>query len=560
MKRALFLAVILSVIIPVSVYAHGNNYLEFNPDYFNTKPLNVSGAGDIREIFLPVNEFLSGVDFWFDNSGSSGTVFFQLLDQSNNLITSKNVTVPHINPVEGGQRVHVDFNSQLPVIGSNIYKIKISSSLPELQIYYADRIKVLGHNQPHASDYINGAAEIDGQEKEFSFKYALYETAEPSAPIISGIGWTAISEYQMRIDFNANEPIDFKIDYGVTGQGYTQSIPFTDYYQFCTPGITTCYAMVAVSPDTSYQYVLTIKDSWGNQSQATGTFTSGQVQTPSPTPTPTIQLPVISNLRIIDVTDSSVGVAWTTNEIADSRLLIVLNGFISVAAKSDSTFELEHFLEIEGALSAGAPYLANVTSIDSDNNEIKASISFTTLSNQPSPSPSPSNSPPLSSPTPSTTTSPQPSLTVSPQVSSPVSPTPQSSDQPQGVTTSPISGGTGTVQWGTPKSGEPSKGYRVDVFDKAGNLKISVLVSDGSHKAEISDLKDDNYSVIVYANNDGVFEKVDKPKQLKQEESFIQRLISLWPYLLVAVGIIIGLLIWLRTRKKASQISTQVVS
>src|SRR3989344_3505880 len=220
LKRLIILTSFL--VLPILASAHGTNYLEFNPDYFRTKSLNVSSAGNIYEILLPVNEFLGGMDFWFDNAGSSGTATFELRDQNNNFLTSRIVTIPHIDPVSGGQRVHVDLSSQASVIGGNVYRIKISSVLPQLRTYYSDRVKFLPHNEPHISEYVNGTAEINGEEQQFSFKFALYETVESSAPIISNIAWTIISEAQIRVDFNVNEPADYRIEYGLSGQGYSK--------------------------------------------------------------------------------------------------------------------------------------------------------------------------------------------------------------------------------------------------------------------------------------------------------------------------------------------------
>src|SRR3990167_2908930 len=195
--------IVIAFILPIFAHAHGNNYFEFNPDPFRTKSLNVSSGGTIYEVFLPSNEFLGGFDIWLDNSGSSGLASFELW-QSGNLIATKSLTVPHIDPIAGGQKVHVDWGSLIPIVSNSKYKIKISSTMSELQIYYTSRVKFLGHNEPHISDYLNGAAEIDGEEKEFSFKFALYETSEASVPIISNVGWALISEGEMKVSFNAN--------------------------------------------------------------------------------------------------------------------------------------------------------------------------------------------------------------------------------------------------------------------------------------------------------------------------------------------------------------------
>jgi len=546
LKRLIILTSFL--VLPILASAHGTNYLEFNPDYFRTKSLNVSSAGNIYEILLPVNEFLGGMDFWFDNAGSSGTATFELRDQNNNFLTSRIVTIPHIDPVSGGQRVHVDLSSQASVIGGNVYRIKISSVLPQLRIYYSDRVKFLPHNEPHISEYVNGTAEINGEEQQFSFKFALYETVESSAPIISNIAWTIISEAQIRVDFNVNEPTDYRIEYGLSGQGYSKSTSFNADFEICIDGITTCDLTLNVEPDSTYQYRLTVKDSWGNQSQATGTFASGQSQVPTPIPTSTLSatpspslslspsptasatptgttspVPIpsppdgiplaISNLRVAAVTDRSVDIAWTTNEAANSHLLISTPFLITVTDASDPILELEHLLRITSHIGANVRYLATVTSNDVSGDTSRASLSFTTMPFMP-----------------------------------PATPTPSPVQQPPITTQSGGSGGS--IQWQAPASGEPSNGYRIDVFDEQGNLVRTIHVPAGYSKSDISDLADGEYKVIVYADNKGVFEKINQPVTLEVGSPFLKRLLNFW-WALIPLLAGLGYIVW-RNRKKVT--------
>lgn len=540
-------------LLPASfVYAHGDKYLEFDPD--NSAPLKVSGVETPSQVFFAQNDFLGGFDIWVANPGSGGTATFALLNEQGQVISSRIVSISSIAETTNGTKLHVDFSSQLAVLSGGKYSIRVTSSMPELRLYYSNRVKLISHNAPFVSEYVTGVGKLGSEEQAFSFKYALYETAESSAPIISNITWMVISTDEMRVDFNANESIDYRIEYGVDGQGYTQSTNFLGDYQFCVSGISSCSINIPVLPNTTYQYRLTVKDSWGNQSEATGTFVSGEAQTPTPSPTdgstptpsvtpsptlaPDLTSPVISNLRIAELTNNSVGVAWTTNESASSHLLISSPQYITIAAASDPVFELEHFLQIENSLSPGAPYIATVTAFDNNNNQSKATISFSTLSSGPTPTPTPSSS---VTPPPQ-----QPGATSSPQ-SSP------------GITTS----GAGSVQWSAPSSGEPADGYRVDVFDKDGNFIRTINVPAGSHSAEVADLDKGEYSVIVYSNNDGVYKKVDKPTPLRvsTDDTFLKRLVALWPYLLVVAGLIVIFILWeMKKMHKASQIPPQAVS
>lgn len=560
--------VIWLVLEPFSAFAHGTRYLEFNPD--SSSSLKVSDVAVPSQVLFPQSDFLGGFDFWLANPGSSGTATFSLLNNGGDTIFTRTVTIGNIAENEIGTRFHIDFNSQVAVLSSQKYSIKVISSMPELKLYYSNRVQVLAHNAPFISEYITGVGKLGEEEQDFSFKYALYETTESSAPIISNVVWTVVSSNQMRVDFNANEPVDYKIEYGQPGQGYSQSTNFTGEYHFCAPGIAICSFNISVSSDTSYQYSLTIKDSWGNQAQSSGTFTSGSGPTPSPILTPTPQItptptptpvssptgsappsttavssssptsasvvppdkepPLISNVRIADVKDKSVEIAWTTNEATNSHLLISTPFFVTIKDSSDSTFELEHLVKIDG-LGANTNYIATITSNDIVGNTSKASLSFSTL---PPILPEPIQQPNQNN---------QPSAPGQPIQSSQ-----QSEETQNNVSFEGFSGGGGIIRWDLPEEGEPSDGYRVDIFDKNGKLVKTILIPKGSNSAKIDGLENDEYSAIVYANNDGVFEKIDQPAKLKMEPSFIKRLLAFWWAL---TPLIVGLvyIVWRNFRK-----------
>lgn len=544
-------------LIPFSTFAHGNNYLEFSPD--QTSSLRVIDVAAPSQVFYAQNDFIGGFDIWVANPGETGVATFTLHNDQGITLTSKTTSIPYFAETLSGAKLHIDFSSQVSVFADEKYSIKVTSSMPELRLYYSDRVQLVSHNAPFVSPYVTGIAKLGSEEQTFSFKYALHETTESSVPIISNMGWIVISSTEMRAEFNVNEPIDYKIEYesippeGGSGQEYTQGTNFTGGYQLCAEGITICSIGISILPNTTYQYRLTVKDFWGNQSQLMGTFTSGQEQTPAPTltlslastsPVPSASIPpdydvvppIISNLQVVNVTNNSVSVAWTTNEITNSHLLISTPFLIKVTENSDPTMELEHFLKINSSLSSNTSYIATITSIDQGSNNSRASISFRTL---------------LSS------TSPTPSLQSSPTQL----PAPQASQQPSGIETSSSSSGGGIIQWPAPALGEPSNGYRIDIFDKQGNLKKTIIVSDGSHKIEVPNLNEGEYSVIVYANNKGVFEKVDRPKKFSiEKKSFIEnvsiRLNEFWPYMLIALGILTTLA-WRLFRGKTSQIPPQ---
>lgn len=569
LRLFLLLIIVIGIsLLPIQIFALGTSYFEFNPDYFKTKSINILAEGGlVSQVFLPVNEFFGGFDIWFDNSGNSGPATFELYDQSNNLIMSKTITIPHINPVAGGQRTHIDWDSQISVVGSQKYKINIKSLLPSLQIYYSDRIGFLGHNAPQQPAYLNGAAEINGEEKEFSFKFSLYERAETSLPVISNTNVAILSADQAKINFNVNEPVDYKIDYGLN-QNYSQSVSFTGSYNVCISSLTVCSITFNISPNSFYYYQLTVKDIWGNQRQVTGNFTSladgsnkstsfptltpvatvlpSQSQTPIPLNSPKITTssdlvpPVISDTRIAYLGDKSVHIAWTTNKAADSNLLISFTtNRITITAQSDTTLELEHLLKIEGLLDPKTKYFATITSRDMINNTASASLDFITLAlGQVSPVPTPVTN--------------QPSIPIQPNQNNQSNQNNQNNLNNQSansifnsvtINNSKEDPESIVVNWSS--SANPSTGYRIDVFDEDNSLIKTITAKNTERSVKITGISRTSKSIIVYANNNGIFEKISLPvKTIPIKSTFTQRLLAMWYILITPIIILIGIVVW----------------
>jgi hypothetical protein len=541
MKIIAILSVFL--IFPVLlVYSHGVAFFEFNPDISDS--LNVISLSQPAEIFLPQNEFIGGVDFWVDNSGNSGTAIFELRNENNVLIRSKTITIPNIPVIFGGQRMHVDFNSQTAVTSNKNYYINIISSMPDLNIYSVDRIQIIGHNAPYVSEFINGIASLAGVKQDFSFKFALYENTEFSPPSILNLITSYVSPTQTRLDFNSNEPVDYSVDYGPTGGAYNQKVDFNGQFEYCGSGIVFCTINIPTVPNLSYDFQLTVKDVWSNESQSTGSFISSsgeQTPTPSTSPESTVSPsttpleptedtipPVISNVFISSVTHNSIEVAWTTNEATNSQLLISTPALISIAANSDSTFELEHLVAINGELAPDKIYLATVTSADFSNNSSLATMSFTTLK-APVPTPTPSGSTiPTSFPSPPTTTQP------------PSDNGGGGSQNDGGVIVTPKEEGSVYVEINSDLSIQTGGTYRIDIFDENKNLIRSINVGEGINFSEATGIADGRYTVIVYENEGDVFRKVDKPVDVYIGDSLYDRMKAYLPYMIGGLLLLAG--------------------
>ena len=534
MKKVLLFSFVL-ILIPLTAYGHGARYFEFDPD--TSSPLNLSSVTDPRQIFIPQNEFLSGLDLWLDNPGATAALTVELYNQSNVLISSKIQSVGTIASIPGGQRVHIDFPTIISVVGSQNYYFKFITSSSDLNIYYANRIDFIGHNQPQVSAYVNGVAMVDGEEKEYSFKFALYENSETVAPIVSQNIVTILSLDQARLDFHANEPVDWKIQYGYTG-GQVTTTQYTGNYYYCGVGVDVCSLIMNTEPDKDYTYTLTARDVWNNQTQINGVFTSGSSgqatptptltptlsPTPTPSATPDVIPPVISNLRVVSVNDTNVSLAWTTDEAANSLVVVrLLPELITVGGNNDSTLELEHYLTV-GNLPATSFLQAQVQSSDSVGNLSQSTIDFTTTAPGQSPTPQPSVSPGQS-----TNPTPNPSASSNPD----------NPNQPQ-VSTNPGPDNPTTFTWNDTGAGN----YRVDIFDANDKLVQSYDVT-GDNRLTVTGLGDGKYKVIVYEKVEDAYRKVGPAENFRTgKKPFLEGLYEfLVKYIFYLAGVLVVLII-----------------
>lgn len=280
-----------------TIIASGEAYYDLNPDKYFTKPLNLaSTTSTISLLFQPQNDFLSAFDFWFDNSGEPGTVTFKVRGANNSILSSKIITVPHIAPISGGKRIRIDLSTQIRVSNLEIYSIEIQTSMPNLQIYYLNRIEIIGYQVTIVSAYLIGVSKYNNTEQITTFKYALYEIDETGAPIIYATSTLNISTIRTKIFWRANEPIDYRIEYGTKINGLvTGSTSYNNSMTSCGEGEEFCFMNLTVTPGTEYFYNLFTKDEWGNEGVYSNTFTSQVGQIPSPTPENNNSIPPASN-------------------------------------------------------------------------------------------------------------------------------------------------------------------------------------------------------------------------------------------------------------------------
>lgn len=512
-------AIVLPILLfPILASAHGNGFFEFNPDAYKTSSLLVATGDTPYEIFVAQNDFLDGFDLWASNANTPSDLTVTLYNSQSTQLSTKTIALAALADIAGGHKIHLDLPGQLAVSNTNPYSLKITSTSPKVRLYYANRTEVLQHNAPYPSTYQNGVARLGTEEKDFSFKFGLYEITETAPPVVTNMSAQGVSQALGRVQFNANEPVDYRLDYSIQGQAFSQLVNYTSGYSFCLPGISLCQIDAPAQAGQTYAFQLTVKDVWGNQTTATGTFTTpadpsvpaptlmptaSQPTSPTPTALPDSTAPVVTDLRIAAVTDKTVTVAWTTNEAADSYLLIQYSSnFLTITDKSDETLELEHTLTTSPVLGATTPYYAKITSRDGQNNASTQTIEFTTSAIISTPTPNPTQNP-------------------NPQNSSTPTPTPS----PEVITQT--SNDNTTISW-NPPSGAGEGGYRVDVFDELGRLVKQVVVPVGTTSTNLK-LPKGNYRAIVYEKKTetDTLEKVAPAKTFTSQGSPLTRMLAI---------------------------------
>jgi hypothetical protein len=517
MKKILIQSHLFFIIIFLSagtVFAAEKKFFEFAPDaangvYFYNRTL--------YQPFQPNNDYVSGVDVWLDNVGDAGTAVFGLLDKNGDILASKNASIPYTPKTWGGKVFHVEFSDSFNVVSKDVYKIKITSAMPDLEIYSVSKVQLLSHNEAYPVESFLDTAFFGAERQNFSLKLALYENNDVLAPNLSNVAIKIISQTEAKIEFNANEPIDYKIGYSSTQRQFSTSTEFNGVYSFCNEGVALCSLKLSVFPDSHYDYELAVKDSWGNESRASGSFESASssqsflpIINNAPENQQPLPPPLISNFRAVSLIPNSTEVAWTTDKAANSSLLIASDAQKSkiVSLTNSLVFELEHLMSSAGALIPLTKYYASISSSDSSGNSSSQNFEFTTPKET---QPAPVLPPPENKQTPPQVNNPS-ELTTNPAGQAPTGQPANAQTQTPAVDiqTGEINAQNGVavvIKWQAPAE-EPSDGYRVDIFNDKNELVKQISVKTGVHEIKISDLDPGNYRAIIYANNHGVFERV----------------------------------------------------
>jgi len=202
MKRGVF-ALLLVLLVPRPVHAAAP-YFQFAPDY--RQPFITATATSVGQVFLPLNDHISGFDMWLSDGGTPADVQFDVLSPSGSTLSTRAVTVGAIPDSDSGTVYHVNLPSQLAVAASGTYEIRVTSSAPTLRLYWAANNSLLPLNAPPPPLFSGGTARVDGTDTGNSFLYALYETSETTPPALSNVTVRQETPTRSVMSFNASEP------------------------------------------------------------------------------------------------------------------------------------------------------------------------------------------------------------------------------------------------------------------------------------------------------------------------------------------------------------------
>ena len=262
--------------------------------------------------------------------------------------------------------------------------------------------------------------------------------------------------------------------------------------------------------------------------------------------TPSSTAPItttISSARITAITGTTAIATWTTNVAADSRVTVrsQLNPLYVYTTGYDDSLELEHTLTITG-LTPNSGYFVDFFSQQNPDEPILTtySVSFTTSALTPAEQQTASAAAAAASAAASTTTT---TATSSQQTTATTTITAATTTSAAANLPAIVFGqGSGadsfTVNWQTPAGGTPNGGYRIDIFDEQHRLIRQLRAPSDVTSRNVAILPPGNHEVIVYADRDGVYEKVAAPTSFEAKKA---RSPLFWFWYLM--GVILSLLI-----------------
>ena len=187
-----------------------------------------------------------------------------------------------------------------------------------------------------------------------------------TAPVISNIQVINITETGATVTWTTDEPANSKVEYGLTGAYELGEVTAADFVASHSLNLSGLLA------NTTYHFRVTSVDSSGN-----AVVSDDDTFVTSAPPDGTA--PIISNIRVINVTENSATVTWDTNESANSRVRYGLTSGYGIGNIFSADLVTSHSTNLS-SLTRSTIYHFEITSADaSGNTAISADQTFSTL-------------------------------------------------------------------------------------------------------------------------------------------------------------------------------------
>jgi len=185
-------------------------------------------------------------------------------------------------------------------------------------------------------------------------------------PTISGISAINITQVGATVIWTTNEPANSKVEYGLTDAYELGEVSATDFVTSHS------LAVSGLLENTTYHFRVTSADASGNTT-VSGDNTFVTLAPPDAIP------PIISNIRVINITETSATVTWETDERTTSRVRFGLTGTYTAGNIFSADLVTTHSVNLS-SLTRSTLYHFEVSSVDGyGNTTTSADQIFSTL-------------------------------------------------------------------------------------------------------------------------------------------------------------------------------------
>ncbi|NVM23136.1 MAG: fibronectin type III domain-containing protein [Desulfobacterales bacterium] len=184
------------------------------------------------------------------------------------------------------------------------------------------------------------------------------EEVDNAPPVISGISVSKWFESGAKITWVTNEPATSQVEYGVSESYGLTSSSVSD--------LTTSHMvfLTRLDPDTTYHFRVKSKDRSSNEAM------SGDHTFTILGPTPDTTAPLISDVNVTDIAETTAAITWTTDEPATTQVEYGITSAYGLSSPLSSSLLTSHSVNLS-ELSSGTTYHYRVKSKDVAGNEAK---------------------------------------------------------------------------------------------------------------------------------------------------------------------------------------------